>query len=60
MGIEICLLTHSHVNSTNTWLSPSCAPGTILGAENTVVKEAEKFLMVWSLYSNGGVRHLNK
>lgn len=56
MGIEIQSLIHLCINLTNTLQSPPYVPGTTL--RNTVWNKAETILMVWNLYSNGGVRTL--
>lgn len=55
MGIEIQSLIHLCINLTNTLLSPPYVPGTTLRTGNTVQNKAETILLVWNLYSNGGV-----
>lgn len=59
-GIEIQSLIHLYINLTNTLLSLPYVPGTTLRAGNTVWNKAETILMLWNLYSNGGVRTLTK
>lgn len=58
MKMEIHSLIYSCTHLTNTLRTPAYVPGTVLGAGNTEENKAEKFLMVWNLYSNGGVGHL--
>lgn len=57
MGIETLSLIHLCIHLTNTLLNPAYVPDIILGAGNTVGNTAETILMVWNLYSNGGVGH---
>lgn len=58
MGMEIQSLIHFCVHLTNTLQSPPWVPGATLRAGNTVQDKAETIVLVWNVYSNGGVRTL--